>query len=88
MHYYTFIPGGSKVVITADEGLRGSKKISLKSTVDKALETCDVVESVLVYQRTGAEIQMQYGRDSYLEEVLLLLLVQLLKIINNTFRFM
>ena len=88
MHYYTFIPGGSKVVITADEGLRGSKKISLKSTVDKALETSDVVESVLVYQRTGAEIQMQSGRDSYLEEVLLLFLVQLLKIINNTFRFM
>lgn len=87
MHYYTFIPGGSKVVITADEGLRGSKKISLKSTVDKALETSDVVESVLVYQRTGAEIQMQSGRDSYLEEVLLLFLVQLLKIINNTFRF-
>ena len=74
-------------MITADEGLRGSKKISLKSTVDKALETSDVVESVLVYQRTGAEIQMQSGRDSYLEEVLLLFLVQLLKIINNTFRF-
>lgn len=64
-----FILGGSKVVITADEGLRGSKRIQLKNTVNKALETSDVVDTVLVYQRTGAEIQMQSGRDSFLEEV-------------------
>ena len=61
--------GGSKVVITADEGLRGSKKIALKNTVDKALETCESVETVLVYQRTGASVQMQSGRDVFLEEV-------------------
>eukprot|EP00111_Clytia_hemisphaerica_P000546 TCONS_00001613-protein len=59
--------GGSKIVITADEGLRGSKRISLKNTVDKALENCSV-DNVLVYQRTGADVHMQHGRDLYLEE--------------------
>ena len=56
-------------MITADEGLRGSKRITLKKTVDKALETSDIVDTVLVYQRTGAEIEMQPGRDTFLEEV-------------------
>lgn len=60
-------------MITADEGLRGSKRISLKNTVDKALEKSDVVDTVLVYQRTGAEIRMQSGRDSFLEEVFIVL---------------
>ena len=55
-------------MITADEGLRGSKRIALKNTVDKALESCSV-DNVLVYQRTGADVPMQHGRDSYLEEV-------------------
>lgn len=58
----------SKIVITADEGLRGAKKIKLKSTVDTALESSPSVRNVLVYQRTGGNISMKNQRDSYLEE--------------------
>lgn len=53
----------SDVVITADEGLRGAKKIPLKSNVDKALEDCPDVHSVFVVKRTGADIGWTEGRD-------------------------
>ena len=65
----SYLLGGSKTVITADEGLRGSKKIALKNTIDSALENCNSVENVLVYQRTGSDIPMKHGRDTFLEEV-------------------
>ena len=58
----------SKLVITADEGLRGGKKIPLKANVDKALETCPGVKSVLVVTRTGAKIEMKAGRDFVYED--------------------
>lgn len=58
-----------KTVITANEGLRGGKKIALKNTVDKALEQCPEVENVFVYHRTDADTQMKEGRDINLEEV-------------------
>ncbi len=53
----------SKVVVTADEGLRGGKRVPLKANVDKALESCPGVTSVIVVARTGADIAMQPGRD-------------------------
>ena len=56
---------GSRVVITADEGLRGGRKIPLKDNVDQALqrkEAC-VVEKVLVIRHTGASINRVAGRD-------------------------
>jgi len=60
----------SKLVITADEGLRGGRKVPLKANVDEALKTCPGVETVLVVARTGADVPMQVGRDvAYAEAV-------------------
>jgi acetyl-CoA synthetase len=53
----------SKIVITADEGVRGGKKIPLKDNVDKALEITQCVETVIVVTRTGADVMMIPGRD-------------------------
>jgi acetyl-CoA synthetase len=58
----------SKLVITADEGVRGGKTISLKANVDKALENCPCVTTVLVVARTGAKVQMTSGRDFVYED--------------------
>ncbi len=53
----------SKLVITADEGLRGGKKVPLKANVDEALKSAPGVETVLVVTRTGVGVPMQDGRD-------------------------
>jgi len=53
----------SDFVITADEGLRGAKAIPLKSNVDRALERCPNVKSVIVVKRTGGDIGWIEGRD-------------------------
>ncbi len=53
----------SKLVITADEGLRGGKTIPLKMNVDLALLQCPGVERVLVIERTGASWLKHDGRD-------------------------
>jgi len=62
---------GSAVVITADEGIRGGKRVPLKANVDLALAApgTDCVKHVLVVQRTGARIAMQAGRDQWFETV-------------------
>jgi len=52
-----------KMVITADEGLRGAKPIPLKANVDRACEGTPSIESILVCQVTGNEIGWQDGRD-------------------------
>jgi acetyl-CoA synthetase len=54
---------GSSFVITADEGLRGGRKVPLKANVDEALASCPGVRRVLVVARTGADVPMQTGRD-------------------------
>lgn len=53
----------SSCVITADEGVRGGKKIPLKANTDAALAQCPDVTSVIVVERTGAGVAMQDGRD-------------------------
>ena len=58
----------SDFVITADEGLRGGKKVPLKANVDEALEGCKQVRHVLVYKRTGGKVGWQEGRDLCYEE--------------------
>jgi acetyl-CoA synthetase len=55
----------SKVVITADEGVRGGKVVPLKLNVDEALKTCPGVTDVIVVRRTRAEVPMTAGRDAY-----------------------
>jgi acetyl-CoA synthetase len=62
------LDAGTKVVITANEGLRGGKRIPLKATVDQAVEGIGLVEKVLVARRTEKEVPMRQGRDLWLEE--------------------
>jgi acetyl-CoA synthetase len=61
----------SNIVITADEGLRGGKAISLKANVDAAAEHPDVttLEKVLVVKNTGGDIGWTDGRDHWLHEL-------------------
>jgi len=56
---------GSKLVITADEGVRGGRTVPLKVNVDKALEKkgTECVEKVVVVKRTGAEVAWNESRD-------------------------
>ena len=62
---------GSKLVITADGGLRGSKKVPLKANVDAALKMpgTDTVETVLVLRHTGGAVDMQAPRDRWFHDV-------------------
>jgi acetyl-CoA synthetase len=60
----------SKMVITADEGLRGGRKVPLKANVDAAIARLpkDSVDHVVVVRRTGSSIAMEPGRDVYYDE--------------------
>ncbi len=53
----------SNCVITADEGVRGGKKIPLKAATDAALQSCPTVKKVIVVKRTGGEVGWVQGRD-------------------------
>ena len=58
-----------KIVITADEGLRGGKKVPLKLNVDEALLGCPNVKNTLVVKRTGGEIEWNKDRDVWYEDL-------------------
>jgi acetyl-CoA synthetase len=57
-----------RVVVTANEGVRGGRKIPLKKIVDRAVEGMSFIDSVLVAKRTDTDVPMQSGRDYWLEE--------------------
>ena len=59
----------SSCVITADEGIRGGRKIPLKANTDAALEQCPGVSSVVVVARTQGNVDMVAGRDIWYHEV-------------------
>ncbi len=60
----------SRLVITADEGCRGGKRIPLKANVDKALAHAPGVDTVIVIRRSGADVPMVEGRDFWLHDLL------------------
>ncbi len=62
---------GSKLIITADEGLRGGKKVALKANVDAALKLpgTNSVETVLVVRHTDGAVDMQMPRDRWYDAV-------------------
>jgi acetyl-CoA synthetase len=55
-------------VITADEGLRGGRKVPLKANVDAAIDRVGGVDHVIVVRRTGTPMNMVPGRDVYYDE--------------------
>jgi acetyl-CoA synthetase len=59
----------SNVLITADEGIRGGRKIPLKANADAAAERAGGVTTMIVVRRTGAAVNMQTGRDVYYDEI-------------------
>jgi acetyl-CoA synthetase len=56
------------VVVTADEGLRGGRKVPLKANVDAAIAKVGGVDHVIVVKRTGAKVEMDPVRDVYYHE--------------------
>ena len=58
----------SRLVITADEGLRAGRPVPLKANTDEALKKAPAVTDVLVVRRTGGKITMQEGRDRWYHE--------------------
>jgi acetyl-CoA synthetase len=59
----------SDIVVTADEGVRGGRKIPLKENTDAACDKAGGVRTVVVVRRTGAAVNMKAGRDVYYDDV-------------------
>jgi acetyl-CoA synthetase len=59
---------GAKMLITADEGIRGGRVIPLKADSDSALYECPTVESCIVISRARARVDMEPGRDFWYHE--------------------
>ncbi|WP_029009444.1 acetate--CoA ligase [Azospirillum halopraeferens] len=58
----------SHFLITADEGLRGGKKVPLKANADKAVTAAPSIKNVLVVKHTGGNVAWTEGRDLWLHE--------------------
>ncbi|MEO6051503.1 MAG: acetate--CoA ligase [Pyrinomonadaceae bacterium] len=61
---------GCKLIVTADGGYRRGQEIKLKPIVDEAAEKCPTVEKVVVYRRTGSQVEMRVGRDHWWHEII------------------
>jgi acetyl-CoA synthetase len=59
----------SNIVVTADEGIRGGRKIPLKANTDAACDKAGGVSSVIVVKRTNAPVEMKSGRDVFYDDV-------------------
>jgi acetyl-CoA synthetase len=59
----------SSVLVTADEGVRGGRKIPLKANSDAAADKAGGVTTMIVVRRTGAAVNMKAGRDVYFDEI-------------------
>jgi len=60
-----------RIVITADEGVRGGKHVPLKANTDQALQACPGVHTVLTVKRTGGDIDWHASRDVWYHEAIL-----------------
>lgn len=58
------------IVITADQGLRGGRKVPLKANADIACEKCDCVKRMVVVKRGGDEVAWKDGRDLWYHELI------------------
>ena len=58
------------VVITADQGVRGGKTVPLKSNVDQAVAGCSCVKSVIVINRTGAQVEWDSSLNVWYHEMI------------------
>ena len=56
------------ILITADEGRRGGRKVPLKTNADEALKNCPSIRHVIVAKNTGGAVPMQAGRDIMWDE--------------------
>ncbi|MBI5042210.1 MAG: acetate--CoA ligase [Gammaproteobacteria bacterium] len=59
-----------RVVITADEGVRGGRSVPLKANTDMALKACPNVNTVLTVERTGGKIDWDYKRDVWYHDAM------------------
>lgn len=64
------IDGGCKMVVTADGGWRRGSEIKLKQIVDEAVAQTPTVENVIVFKRTGSNVNMTLGRDYWWHELM------------------
>jgi len=58
----------STVLVTADEGVRGGRKVPLKANADAAVDKAGGVKTMIVVRHTGAAVNMKSGRDIYYDE--------------------
>ena len=58
-----------QTVITADEGLRGGRRVPLKQNTEAALASCPNVHTVITVKRTGADIPWRKGRDIWYQDL-------------------
>ncbi|PLW76268.1 acetate--CoA ligase [Cohaesibacter celericrescens] len=59
----------AKLVVTADQGLRGGRKVALKTNVNAAFEKVDHDAKILVVKRTGGDVPMTDGRDVWYDDI-------------------
>jgi acetyl-CoA synthetase len=64
------IDASCNLVITSDGAFRGTKSISLKDIVDEAVSNCPTVKNMIVFKRTGENVEMKDGRDIWWHDLI------------------